>query len=112
MSDVLIELCGNNSVSSNDIGEPEASESVRKIYAERQSVGLTEFYQAGTIGLKPELVFVIYRFEYNGEKTVIYGNKKYNVIRVADVKSNKDKIKLVCNSVAGDYDADSKVYHV
>ena len=107
MSDVLIELCGNKSVSSNNIGEPEVTESVRKIYAERQSVGLSEFYQAGTIGLKPEIAFVIYRFEYGGEKAVIYADKKYNVIRVADVKSNKDKIKLVCNSVAGDYDANA-----
>lgn len=102
INDVLIQLVGKSTIKSNDIGEPTTTENMIEIFAERQSIGLSEFYQANVNGFKPEIAFIIYRFEYHGEKTVIYNGERYNVIRTADTKSNGDKIKIICNAIVGD----------
>lgn len=107
MNDIKIKLVGKKLVIPNDIGEATIKETITEIFAERQSIGLSEFYQANANGFKPEIAFLIYRFEYHGEKTIVYNGERYNVIRTADVKSNGDKIKIICNAIVGDTHATS-----
>lgn len=106
-NDIKIKLVGKKLIIPNDIGEPTITKNITEIFAERQSIGLSEFYQASANGFKPEIAFLIYRFEYHGEKTIIYNNERYNVIRTADIKSNGDKIKIICNAIVGDTHATS-----
>jgi SPP1 family predicted phage head-tail adaptor len=69
-------------------GEPVQSMVYRKVFANKKSVRLTEFYQAANAGLKPELIFEIRSFEFNNDEKVRYciGEtvKEYSIIRVYD----------------------------
>lgn len=62
-----------------------------------KSIGRTEFYNAAANGLKLELIFVIHGYEYNGEKLVKFGTKKYNVVRT--YSTNFEEIELICEKV-------------
>lgn len=75
-------------------GDLTAVETRRTIFAERKSVGQTEFYQAMAQGLKPELKFVVYRWEYGGEKKVEAGGSVYRVVRTYAPPG--DYLELVC----------------
>ena len=55
----------------------------RMAYCQARSVGYNEFYRARENGLEPVLVFKLADAkEYAGEKIVLYGGKRYRVIRV------------------------------
>ena len=57
----------------NEYGDHVVVETVRTVYAEVQSVGQTEFYQANANGFRPELKFVLADYlEYEGEMIVRY----------------------------------------
>jgi len=56
----------------------------RKVYANKQSVRQSEFYQSATTGLKPELVFEIRSVEFSNEEKIRYNGKEYSIIRAYD----------------------------
>lgn len=62
-------------------GEPVQSFQWREVYANKKSIRQSEFYQAGSVGLKPELMFEVYTFEYDNDEKVKYNNKEYFIIR-------------------------------
>ena len=84
--------------SENDIGEMVPAETKTKILCREQSVGRSEFYTAAAAGHRPEVVLVVHRYEYNGERKVDYKNTRYNVIRAYAV--NTEEIELVCEAPA------------
>ncbi|WP_419877730.1 phage head closure protein [Brevibacillus centrosporus] len=63
-----------------------------------KSVGRSEFYNAATAGLRPELVFVIHAYEYNDERLVEFEGKRYNVIRTYE--TSFEELELTCERVA------------
>ena len=67
------------------------------IFADKQSVKRAEFYQAAASGLRPEMVFVIRLVEYNGEQSLFYNFKAYNIIRTYE--KDTEFIELVCSGV-------------
>jgi len=69
----------------------------RKVYANEYSVSSSEFYNAAVTGLRPEIAFEIYSFEYDGEKKFEYGGEEYNIIRT---QGKGEKIVLVGEKVA------------
>ena len=57
-------------------------ETTQMVYVTVRSVGHTEVYEAMAQGLHPTLVFRISNFlDYNGERYLIYEDKRYHVIR-------------------------------
>lgn len=51
-------------------------------YCRVMSVNRNEYYKALSNDLKPEYVFVISEYaDYNGEKIIVYNDKRYRVIR-------------------------------
>lgn len=74
----------------------------RKILASLSSVRQSEFYQAQVSGIKPEMVFEIRNFEYKGEDTILYNNKKYKIIRTYNKQDGI--IELVCSEKIGNFD--------
>lgn len=51
-------------------------------YCRVNSVTRNEFYRARENGIEPKLVFVLSEYaDYNGEKIVIFRDKRYRVIR-------------------------------
>lgn len=77
-----------------------SSETLKKIYAKKQSVRTNEFYNATMNGLTPSVEFVIKRLNYSGESIVKWNNTIYEVIRTVDPK-NKYDIVLVCAKKIG-----------
>ncbi len=75
-------------------------ETTKKIYAKKQSVKTSEFYNATMIGLSPTCEFVIKRLNYAGQRELYWNNEKYEVIRTVDPK-NKFDIVLVCSKKIG-----------
>lgn len=54
----------------------------RNVFCRVMSIGQSEFYQAQTAGMKPEIKFVLPDYyDYNNETELIYNNVKYKVLR-------------------------------
>lgn len=81
----------------DEIGNQISSEIKTLVYCAIKSVGRGEFYNAASNGLKPEIIFVIHNYEYNGEKEVQFEGKRYKVIRT--YSSNFEEIELTCEKV-------------
>ncbi len=85
----------------DDIGNfISSSETSKKIYAKKQSVRTSEFYNAVQAGMNPSIELVIKKLNYNGEKELIWNNERYSIIRTVEPK-NKFDIVLVCQKKMG-----------
>ncbi len=80
--DELIKL--GNLVETIVKGEPIQSYEWREVFANRKAIRQSEFYQAGNIGLKPELMFEVHSFEFDNDEKVRYNGTDYSIIRTYD----------------------------
>ena len=64
------------------------------ILCRERSVRASEFYAAGQAGLRPEVVLVVHRFEYDGQSEVEYQGRKLQVLRT--YATGTEEIELVC----------------
>lgn len=62
-------------------GESIKSYTWKSVLADKQSVTAREFYSGESIGMKPEIMFVVNTSEYEGEEAVKYGGVIYYLIR-------------------------------
>ncbi|GLC32917.1 phage head closure protein [Clostridium omnivorum] len=67
------------------------------VFADKQSIRQSEFYQAAAVGLKPEFTFIIRTCEYNQEPMLEYNSKTYNIIRTYE--KDNELIELICQGV-------------
>lgn len=67
-----------------------------KRYAEIQSIGQNQSYQAAAVGLKPNFTAVIWKFEYNNEAYLKYHDIQYKITRT--YIRDDEKIELTCSS--------------
>ena len=81
----------------NELGDTIEVPTERQVFADKQSVRQSEFYQAATTGLRPELMFVVRTIEYNGETRLKYNGKEYSIIRTYD--KDGELTELVCQGV-------------
>jgi len=81
----------------NDIGDliPETIE--KTILCAKKSITRNEFYSAAQAGIKPEIVFVIHGYEYDGEKKLKFEDEEYRVIRT--YSTDFEEIELTCEKV-------------
>jgi SPP1 family predicted phage head-tail adaptor len=84
----------------NSIGDSIENIEKRQTFAKKKSIRQSEFYQAASTGLKPELTFEIWLREYNGESKLEYNGKQYNIIRTFE-KNNED-LELICEGLVGE----------
>lgn len=84
----------------DEIGNQIPVETQTPILCGLKSVARSEFYNAAATGLRPELIFVVHGYEYNGEKKVIFEGVRYNVIRTYAV--DFEEMELTCEKVAAD----------
>jgi SPP1 family predicted phage head-tail adaptor len=68
----------------------------KDVFADKQSVGRNEFYQAMQTGLRPEVVFVIMSVDYSGESQLTYNAKTYDIIR--SYSKDDERVELVCKA--------------
>lgn len=84
----------------NGAGDWVPNETRTTVLCAEKSVTRGEFYQAAMAGLKPEVVLVLHRYEYNGERKVEYEGAVYSVVRTYAV--NTEEIELMCERVLPD----------
>lgn len=65
----------------DELGQPIESEAERQIFCSKLSVNRAEFYAAGQLDLKPQLLLVVDSDEYDDEKNLTYKDKKYSIYR-------------------------------
>lgn len=53
----------------------------RNVYADVRSATSSEFMSGGQIGLKPDLTFTLFQYDYDGEELVEYNDVVYTVYR-------------------------------
>ena len=65
------------------------------VYAEARSIGQTEFYQAETAGLRPEIKFVITDYlDYQGQQYLVHDGTRYTVLKTYRKSSNE--LEITC----------------
>jgi SPP1 family predicted phage head-tail adaptor len=60
----------------------------KNVFCNAKSVKASEFYKAASTNLKPEIVLVVRKIDYNNEQLVKYNNKDYRVLRTFEVGEN------------------------
>lgn len=75
---------------------PKISYEDKMIYCNVKSIGLTEFYQAQSVGLKPELKIEARLIDLDGATHFKYNNKLYKILRT---NKKEDSIELVLTSM-------------
>ena len=87
----------------NDMGDKVKVEKKTDVLCEVESVTRSEFYNAAKLDLQPEVVFVVNRYDYEGQMELDYEGVRHDVIR--SFKPNHrhnptpmdiDRLELVC----------------
>jgi SPP1 family predicted phage head-tail adaptor len=65
----------------DELGQPINTEVERQVFCSKLNVSRAEFFSAGQLDLKPQIVIVVDSDEYDLEKRVKYDNKTYTVYR-------------------------------
>lgn len=87
----------SNTVTENDIGDPVEVPVEREVFADKQSIRQSEFYQAAATGLRPELMFIVRTIDYNQEPKLKYNDEEYTIIRTYD--KDGELTELICQGV-------------
>ncbi|WP_404988431.1 phage head closure protein [Clostridium culturomicium] len=87
----------------DEVGDKIHTEDNRKVLAHISSVKQSEFYQAHASGFKPEIAFVLRSFEYKGEDSLRYNDKKYKVIR--SYNKGDGNVELICTGAVNNVSA-------
>ena len=75
----------------NEYGDPEITLTKRDVFADMQSIGEKEFYQAHAVGLQPEIKFKLTDYlDYAGEKLVEYEGELFRVLRTYRPKNTTE----------------------
>lgn len=77
----------------DEIGDTVQAVVWREVFTEKKSIRQSEFYQAQSVGIKPEITFIIHPSEYNDELEVKYNDKIYKVIRT--YQADNENLEIV-----------------
>ena len=104
-------ILNGTTMGENDMGDPIKITTRRSVLCAMQSVTRNEHYQAAAHGVKPSLVFIVNRYEYQGEAKAEFDGRQYNVVRTymtnrpqgrasrAPNLSEFENIELICEGV-------------
>ena len=81
----------------NELGDTIEVPTERQVFADKQSIRQSEFYQAAATGLRPELMFVGRSIDYYQEPKLKHGDKAYTIIRTYD--KDGELTELICQGV-------------
>lgn len=76
----------------DEYGVHQPASSYREVFCSVQSVSADEFFQGAANGMKPEYRFTMFKYDYNGEETVIFNDKAYTIYRT--FQGRDDTIEL------------------
>lgn len=84
----------------NAYGVQVVQTSKRNVFCHVDSVTASEYFQGGANGMKPELRFTMFSYDYKGESLVEYNGVVYKVYRT--YKTINDNIELYVERRKGD----------
>ena len=84
----------------DNIGEWTETRSETEVFALVESVSMSEFYQAGMQGFKPEFKMSVWMNEYSGQELISYNDKTYTIYRTYMVPDS-DTIELYAERRGG-----------
>jgi SPP1 family predicted phage head-tail adaptor len=84
----------------DDLGEWTETQTKTEVFAMVNSVTMSEFYQAGLQGFKPDYRFSVWMTEYNDQELVEYKGKVYSVYRT--YRRDDGRIELYVNEKKGE----------
>ena len=88
--------------SQDDLGQWVETRTETDVFALVESVTMSEFYQAGMQGFKPEFRMTVWMSEYNDQEILEYKGKVYDVYRT--YMRDDGRIELYVNIRKGDED--------
>lgn len=86
-------------VTLNDYKQEVKTETRSQIFAKKESVSRSEFYNGGKAGLQPEFKLTTAIIDYNGELEVELDGVRYGIYRTYNV--SQDYIELYCEKKGG-----------
>lgn len=86
----------------DDIGQWVEERTETDVFAIVESVTMSEFYQAGMQGFKPEYRMTVWMKEYNGQNLIEYNDKTYTVYRT--YRRDDGRMELYVTERKGDED--------
>lgn len=86
----------------DDIGQWIEERTETDVFAIVESVTMSEFYQAGMQGFKPEYRMTVWMTEYNGQNLIEYNDKTYTVYRT--YRRDDGRMELYVTERKGDED--------
>ena len=81
----------------DEIGDTITVETEREVFVNKKSIRQSEYYQALSVGLKPEIMFEVKSVDYEDEKSISYEDKLYNITRA--YSKNGEVTELICEKV-------------
>lgn len=84
-----ITLIGKVAQTKDALGQIVYEDSKTTVYANVESVTQSEFMNAGQMGFKPELRFLVWRTEYSGETIVDYSGNRYSIYRTYEATNGR-----------------------
>ena len=84
----------------DDLGEWTETQTKTEVFAMVNSVTMSEFYQAGLQGFKPDYRFSVWVTEYDDQELVEYKGKVYSVYRT--YRRDDGRIELYVNEKKGE----------
>lgn len=78
---VQIKLIKIVSTSKDAIGQIVKTTVETTVFADVSSISQSEFTSAGQLGLKPELRFLVWNHDYDGQTVIELNNQQYSVYR-------------------------------
>jgi len=89
----------------NEYGVSKPVNVKKETFCEVKSISRSEFYQAGTQGLKPSYVFLVFKGDYSGETVIEYNGATYSVYRT--YATDNDYLELYVERKVGTNGAQS-----
>lgn len=79
----------------DEFGDSVYEEVKTRVYAKCKSISQKEFYQAETVGMKPEIKFILTTSrDYNEQQEIIFNGKRYKVLKTYIPED--DSIEITC----------------
>lgn len=72
----------------------------REVFCNEKGIKRTEFYQAQTVGYKPELCIEIKADEYANEDYFEFNGNMYNILRTYPTKN--ENLELICTALVNE----------
>lgn len=96
--DVVIKLI-SQTLTTDELGYPIASETFYETFAKVRSITQTEFFSVGKNGITPDFSFVVNDAEYHGQRLLEYEGKRYGIYRT--YQPNNDTVELYAEYKSG-----------